>query len=277
MATDAADPILDPYVRTWSLVPDGDAIVTPTSRLLPVRWRHRPAMLKVATVPEEASGGRLMAWWDGDGAAAVYAQAGEAILLERALGPRSLAACARNGRDDEATRILCGAVRRLHAPRTGPLPELIPLDRWFEALGPGANAHGGILTRAAATARDLLAGQRDVVVLHGDVHHDNFLDFGDRGWLAIDPKGLHGERCFDFANIFCNPDLADPSIPVATRPERFEARLEIVCAETGLDRRRLLQWILAWAGLSAVWYLDDDMPADIDLGIAALAAAALDR
>ncbi|MBB3976586.1 streptomycin 6-kinase [Rhizobium azooxidifex] len=276
MASDAADPVLAPFVRTWSLVPDGRAIVTPTSHLLPVRWRHLPAMLKVATVPEEASGGRLMAWWDGDGAAAVYAQAGEAILLERALGTRSLAAYARNGRDDEATRILCGAVRRLHAPRSEPLPELVPLDRWFEALGPGANAHGGILPRAAATARNLLADQRDIVVLHGDVHHDNFLDFGDRGWLTIDPKGLRGERSFDFANIFCNPDLADPSIPVATRPERFEARLEIVCAETGLDRRRLLQWILAWAGLSAVWYLDDGMPADIDLGIAALAAAALD-
>jgi aminoglycoside/hydroxyurea antibiotic resistance kinase len=42
-------------------------------------------------------------------------------------------------------------------------------------------------------------------VLHGDLHHGNVLDFGLRGWLAIDPKGLLGERGFDFANIFTNP------------------------------------------------------------------------
>jgi streptomycin 6-kinase len=28
------------------------------------------------------------------------------------------------------------------------------------------------------------------------------LDFETSGWLAIDPKGLIGERGFDFANIF---------------------------------------------------------------------------
>ncbi|MDR6755377.1 streptomycin 6-kinase [Mycoplana sp. BE70] len=271
------DPILKPFVERWALTPDGDRLVTPSSHLLPVRWRGHPAMLKVATETEERYGGRLMVWWDGEGAARVHAHDGDGLLLERAEGTRSLSAYARNGRDDEATRILCSSVAKLHAPRDKPLPELIPLSRWFEALEPGAAAYGGILHRSAEVARTLLGDQRDVVVLHGDVHHDNFLDFGDRGWLAIDPKRLNGERSFDYANIFCNPDLADPAIAVATRPERFERRLEIVCAEAGLERRRLLQWILAWSGLSAVWYLDDAMAADIDLRIAELAAAHLDR
>lgn len=258
-------------------MPDGLAVSTPSSHLLPVQWYGRPAMLKVATVPDETTGGRLMAWWNGDGAASVYAAEGDAILLERGYGARSLAALARSGRDDEATRILCAAVERLHRPRPRVMPHLVPLEKWFEALEPGAASHGGILHRCAATARELLASQREIVVLHGDVHHDNFIDFGERGWLAIDPKGLIGERAFDYANIFCNPDLADPSVPVATLPERFTARLGIVCAKAALDPHRLLQWILAWAGLSAVWYLDDAMPADIDLAVAALAAAALDR
>jgi streptomycin 6-kinase len=257
-------------------VPDGVAVATPSSHLLPVQWYGRPAMLKVATVPDEATGGRLMAWWNGEGAASVYAAEGDAILLERACGAQSLAALARSGRDDEATHILCTAVERLHRPQPRALPELVPLGKWFEALEPGAVSHGGILNRCAATARELLASQREMVVLHGDVHHDNFLDFGERGWLAIDPKGLLGERVFDYANIFCNPDLADPSVPVATLPERFAARLGIVCAEADLDPHRLLQWIVAWAGLSAVWYLDDGMSADIDLAVAALAAAELD-
>jgi Aminoglycoside/hydroxyurea antibiotic resistance kinase len=40
----------------------------------------------------------------------------------------------------------------------------------------------------------LAATQRDVAVLHGDMHHENVLKFSSRGWPAIDPKGLVGER-----------------------------------------------------------------------------------
>ena len=103
------------------------------------------------------------------------------------------------------------------------------------------------------------------------------LDFGPRGWLVIDPHGLTGERGFEFANIFTNPDLADPAWPVATRPERFARRLAIVTAAAGLERARLLRWILAWAGLSAAWFLADGELPDIDLRVAGLAAAELDR
>ena len=117
---------------------------------------------------------------------------------------------------------------------------------------------------------------RDPVVLHGDVHHDNILDFGDRGWLVIDPKRLYGERGFDYANVFCNPDLADPNPAVAIVPGCFERRLDIMVDESGLERRRLLQWVVAWCGLSAAWFLGDGDDAAIDLNIAAQALALLE-
>lgn len=235
-------------------------------------------MLKLSHDKDERLGGILMEWWDGEGAARVLARDNAALLLERATGPASLADMARSGRDDEACRILCAAAARLHAPRSKPLPELIPLAHWFRDLEPAAAKHGGILARSAETARALLSGPREVGALHGDLHHDNVLDFGARGWLAIDPKPLVGERGFDFANIFTNPDLADPAQPVATEPGRFARRLEVVAEAAGLERRRLLSWILAWTGLSASWFLNDGDPlASIDLQIAALAAAELDR
>src|SRR5262249_11535957 len=146
---------------------------------------------------EERRGGRLLAWWQGDGAARVLEQDDDAVLLERAMGPRNLAAMVTNGADDEASRILCAGTRRLHAPRPNPPPCLLPLAVWFEALAPAANALGGLLREANAIACTLLASQRDVVALHGDIHHGNVLDGADRGWLAIDPKGLVGERTFD--------------------------------------------------------------------------------
>jgi streptomycin 6-kinase len=104
------------------------------------------------------------------------------------------------------------------------------------------------------------------------------LDFGGaRGLLAIDHKGLVGERGFDFANIFANPDLDDPARPVATEPARFARRVEVVIEAVGLDRNRLLRWVLAWTGLSTAWFLGNGESAAIDLRVAALAAAELDR
>jgi streptomycin 6-kinase len=157
------------------------------------------------------------------------------------------------------------------------LPALIPLADRFRDLEPAASAHGGILVRCLEAARDLLANPRELGPLHGDLHHDNVLDFGPRGWLAIDPHALLGERGFDFANIFTNPDLADPSWPVAIHRDRFARRVAIVAAAAGLERTRLLRWILAWTGLSAAWFLGDGDSAAIDFEIAALAAAELDR
>lgn len=269
--------MFDDYLAPWDLVPDGEPILTFGARLLPVRRRGEAAMLKIATEAEEKFGGVLMAWWDGQGAARVLAMDGDAIVLERAEGSRSLSAFARDGRDDEATRIICDAIAALHAPRAKPLPDLVPLPVWFRELEPAAASHGGLLARSAESARFLLAEPQDVGVLHGDVHHDNVLDFGARGWLAIDPKRLHGERGFDYANLFCNPDVGDPSRPVATSPGRFARRLEIVVARAGLDRRRLLHWIVAWTGLSAAWFIGDGASPEVDFRIAELALAELDR
>jgi streptomycin 6-kinase len=72
--------------------------------------------LQHATEEEERFGVIVMEWWDGDGAARVLARDDDALLPERAQGAGSLADMARNGRDDEACRVLCAVAARLHAP-----------------------------------------------------------------------------------------------------------------------------------------------------------------
>jgi streptomycin 6-kinase len=204
----------------------------------------------------------------------VLAHEGDAILMERASGARSLIAMARAGShgDDEASRILCAAVAKLHAPRTAlPPSTLVPLEKWFADLALAAETHGGVFTSAARTARELLASPRDVVPLHGDVHHGNILDFGDRGWLAIDPKGVIGERGYDFANIFCNPDAE-----VALSRGRLVRTLTVVADAAGLERERLLRWVLAYAGLSAAWSLEDGDDPGLALAVAEVAERELE-
>jgi streptomycin 6-kinase len=184
--------MFESYLDRWRLTADGDAITTHSSHLLPVLWNSRPAMLKIANDEAERAGGAVMQWWDGIGAAKVYACDADAVVLERAEGSRSLLAMAMNGEDDAASRIICDTVARLHAPRNKPLPDLIPLSRWFRELAPTARTYGDTLVDCSVIAEALLADPRDNVVLHGDIHHRNILDFQElrstAGWRSI-PRG----------------------------------------------------------------------------------------
>jgi streptomycin 6-kinase len=261
-----------PHLDRWQLTVDGVPITTHSSHLLPVLWQGKPAMLKLANDEAERSGSALMQWWNGNGAAKVYARNAEAVLLERARGSRSLLSMAMSGEDDKASRIICATVARLHAPRHTSPPPLIPLAHWFRALAPAARTHGGIFADCETIAAALLVDPRDPTVLHGDVHHGNILDFDTHGWLTIDPKGLSGERGFDYANTFANPDL-----PTVTTPERLQRQLPIVSAEADIKPQRLLRWIAAYCGLSAAWFLADGATAAAEspLAVARIALAEL--
>ena len=61
-------------------------LVTRTGRILPVRRDGEALLLKLATDEDERAAGALLAWWNGDGAARVFARDERALLLERARG-----------------------------------------------------------------------------------------------------------------------------------------------------------------------------------------------
>lgn len=272
--------LFEPYLQSWNALPDGEPFATHSGHLLPVRLdghsSGRPAMIKIAQQRDERMGGEVMRWWNGDGAAHVYARDADAgvLLMERATGARHLLHMALHGEDDFATRIVCGTLGRLHAQRPSPPPEpMLPLADFFASLAPMALREGGLMAECAAVADGLLVSQREHVVLHGDAHHSNILDFDERGWLAIDPKCVAGERCYDYVNVLCNPDLK-----TCNDPARFARQLDIVVDAAGLERRRLLQWVMAHAALSAAWFLEDGQreEADKELTVALLARTALD-
>lgn len=261
-----------PWLARWSLMPDGEPFSTPYAgnRLLPVRRGAERAMLKLSRHEEEQRAAAVMAWWGGDGAARLLAHRGEATLLERIEGRRSLEAMARSGEDDAASRILCAVADRLHAERPAPRPPgLIPLRRWLRAL-PAAAGEGGLVAEAAALARRLLDLDEEPCVLHGDLHHGNVLDGGERGWLAIDPKGIEGPRGYDYANILCNPDA-----PTALARGRLDRQASVVAEAARLPRGRLLEWVFTHATIAGVWCAQDGFDAAPAMEIAGMARAAL--
>jgi streptomycin 6-kinase len=165
----------------------------------------------------------------------------------------------KSGNDDEATKIIAGVINRLHFAGRSEFPRgLTPLLKRFQSLFDKANQdrdQGSIFKEGAAVARDLLSDQGPAHVLHGDIHHENIRQHRERGWLAIDPKGLIGDRAYDAANALCNP-LSLPKI-VRNR-KRLLRQADIMAATLALDRERLLSYTFAHACLAACWSLEED-------------------
>ncbi|WP_243429871.1 aminoglycoside phosphotransferase family protein [Acetobacter sacchari] len=259
----------------WHLIDDGEPVWTASSYLVPVTREGVPAMLKVTSDPDELRGNHLMKLWNGQGDAAVMEHDRNALLLERAVSSRTLADLVYAGLDDEATRNLCKTAQLLHSASLFEQEEMRSLKSWFADLLEQSLQSAEWVKDCARQAHRLLSDPQEPLALHGDLHHGNVLDFGARGWRAIDPKGLYGERAADFAALFLNPDLANLQRPYAISPQRFEQRIRLVSSHAGIDSVRLLRWIHAWSGLSAVWFIEDGIAPETQRIVAHLASEAL--
>ena len=103
---------------------------------------------------------------------------------------------------------------------------------------------------AAGLVRELLPSPGEPVVLHQDFHTGNVLLDERRGWLAIDPKPLVGERAFDCGALVRDRRtelMRDPHAPA-----RIRRRLDQLAEELELDRERMRGWAVvhavAWGG-----------------------------
>jgi streptomycin 6-kinase len=115
----------------------------------------------------------------------------------------------------------------------------------------------------------VLDDARDIRPLHGDLHHENIMH-GPRGWLAIDPKGVIGDPCFDAANLFYNPLDREQ---LCCDPERIAQMAATLARSMNQDPRRLLDHAFAYGCLSAAWYGEDGGDAALQEGQCAIAEA----
>lgn len=228
-----------------------------------------PAVFKVSRhVDETRNEIAALRLWDGDGACRLLAADEErgALLVER-LVPGTMLDEVAAVDDDAATRITAGLLRRLWRP----LPDLHgfrPLATWLaaydrhrDALSQGADGFPTALYRRAdALRRDLLASTPMPTALHGDVHHFNVLRAQRAPWLAIDPKGLAGDPCFDVCQFLKNPHIVHLEDPLAVPPALLRRRLAIFCDELGLDPIRVRAWTIVHAMLDAIWDYEDGEP-----------------
>ncbi len=217
-----------------------------------------PVVLKVSKVSDELNSGGVLRAFQGAGTVQVYESDQGAVLLERLDPATELVELVRSGRDEDATEILAQVIAAMmnHEPPPG-CPTLFDWARGFDRYisehsdGP-VSLH--VAHEAADIYRGLAATQLQTMLLHGDLHHYNVLLDSQRGWVAIDPKGVVGELEYELGAIIRNPvELPDFYISRAV----VERRLKKLTDALRLDYDRALGWTFAQAVLSAIWDVED--------------------
>jgi streptomycin 6-kinase len=257
--------IVEHVAEGWSLTVEPRFPPTPGSPgnfVAPVtRADGTEAVLKVSGyVSETRNEIEALRLWDGVGAARLLESEPDlgALLLERVRPGTMLAEI---GDEDETVRVAAGVLRTLWRP--------VPAEHGLRSLASWCAAYdrnraaltrgeGGfpaaLYQRADSLRADLLASTDASVAVHGDLHHFNVLRSDRAGWLSIDPKGLAGDPCFDICQFLRNP------VPVSVPAAVNRRRIDIFCAELGLDRLRVAQWALVHAVLDACWDYEEGRP-----------------
>ena len=91
----------------------------------------------------------------------------------------------------------------------------------------------GVVAQAEALYTSLSASSTDTVLLHGDLGPSNVV-LSERGWLAIDPYPMVGDRSFDVGHSLSRCDLRDARELIAMFADRLD-----------LDARRIAGWAFA--------------------------------
>lgn len=245
-------------MRAWGIIVQ-DMLETPNSLILFGRRGKRSVVLKVIRQPgDEWRSGEVLETFDGGGVVRVYEYVGGAVLLEQLNPGTPLTGMSLEGRDEEATEILAGVIHRMSQPRLSS-KQFVTVHDWgkgfdsYLASGDRQLPHR-LVTEARQIYLNLCATQAGERLLHGDLHHYNVLFDLDRGWVAIDPKGIMGEVEYEIGAALRNP-FERPELFAS--PETIEKRIRRYQSILKLDADRALLWGFAQAVLSVIWSVED--------------------
>lgn len=174
-----------------------------------------------------------------------------ALLLEQAFPGTSLVPLFPE-HDDTALQHVTTIMNILHTAPLPPQGSLPTLEEFIQDLykqHPALNSTH--IKKAQLLAQQLLATQTNHVVLHGDMHHSNIL-LSNRGWLAIDPKGIVGDPAYEVCAFIRNPN------PELLKPIKLiNHRLNLFAEHLSINKQRLLDWVYVQAVLDGCWALLD--------------------
>ena len=155
--------------------------------------------------------------------------------------------------DARATSIAAEIIKKLHKANVAiPTKPFKTVNHWLELLGTfqSNKIPHYLFQKAQKLSKELLNSEQKQYVLHGDLHHDNVLQYDDQ-WIAIDPKGVIGPLEYEFGRFIMNPipDL----LKQKNVKEIINNRVNIFSEIFVIEKQRLIDWVFVQAILSACW------------------------
>lgn len=242
----------------WNLALEEPPLERRTGLIAKVRRQGQSYILKIMSEGKDENTASVLQHYDGYGAVRLIQSEGHATLLERAMPGTSLADLLRQGKDEQASHILCDVIQKLHTKETftGTYPSVGDLQTSFETYLHSRNTQisRDLVVEAQSTYRELVRTQEAPLLLHGDLHHDNVLYDEKRGWLAIDPKGYLGEPLYEVGAMLRNFFGCSELIQ---NPEAMKTRVSIICERLEFDRTRVIAWAFSQAVLAGIWSVEE--------------------
>ena len=263
--------------RDWNLKPEYTPDCLTYNYVVFVSRGNAEKLVLKAGVPHPELNSEIeaMKLYAGEGAAKLLdSDAQKGLLLLEKLQPGKMLLEEKD--DKKATAIAADVMRRLwkEPPADHCFRSVRDWGKGFERLRCTFNGGCGpfparLLSKAETLFTELSDSMETEVVLHGDLHHWNVLQADERGWLAIDPKGVLGEPAYEIGAWLRNPAGFIFKMPDLKKVQK--RRMEQFATELGFERERLRDWSIAQAVLSAWWsYEDKDDGIQEMLGLAEL-------
>ena len=251
--------LIDSVLADWALTATGPVLTGSNAVVLLVTTDAGvPAALKVGWPHCEAELEHLaLRLWNGRGAVRLLRAdpRRSALLLELANHQRDLNALPVR----EACQTAAGLYRHLHRPATEQFVRLSVLAAdWSRRLGL-LRGHPLVPRRLAVQAASLAATfatdpSTDGVLLHTDLHFDNVLAAARVPWLAIDPKPVSGDPCFEVAPLLWNR-WEEITATDKVRAAILDRLLTVVDAAE-LDEDRVRDWVVVRQLVNVLWGLE---------------------
>lgn len=156
---------------------------------------------------------------------------------------------------EEAVHISVAVMNALHQPISlqTSFPSISDWLTGFDVLYQTFQGNSGpfpkkLIDQAYSLSKELLASMGKPVLLHGDLHYGNILFSNQRDWLAIDPKGVIGEREYE---------IPLPKLTSTLNEQQLQNNLNWFIAATGFDKERIISWLFVKMMLAAWWSFED--------------------
>lgn len=248
------------YLAKWNLTPLGPVSNLSYHYVLYVLDENGvPTILKVALSSHDLENEmRALQLYDGNGCCKLLkADVENGVILLEKLAPGTM--LAELGDEEQALEQFMNVWKAIR--REVPKESLFPMiHQWASQLSRCRKMQeyqtGQFSEEILQLAENFFGEINDTTdglqLLHGDLHHENILFAEERGWMAIDPKGVIGDPYFDVVSFLMN-HLQEKKDPKRV----LWKRVEVLSRGLSLERKRLLKAGLAMTALSAFWSMEE--------------------